>query len=550
MDSLNSPNEKITLRRHWPDLLVGLSLAGIILPEAIAYAGLANMPPLAGILAAIAGLLIYGFLGTNRFALVAGTSSSAVVLLAAMRSLEAHDATRPAQLAGALVAMTGALFLICSIFRLGRIAHFIARPVVRGLALGLAMTIVLRQLANISGIHSSSSNVGPLLYDLISRIAEWNLNSLAIGCAALVLLNICKLWPRLPGPLFVLLIGIWLSASINVNAYHIEVVGNITLSGPTQWHLALPVLGIDEWLRVAELSVALMLILFSESYGSIRTTALQFGDKINVNRDLLALGCANLVAGLLHALPVGAGYSATMANQTIGARSRLAGLSAAIYILVTLWLLIRYVALIPEPVLAAIVIYAMQHALSFTALKPYMKWRRDRLIVLVSIIAVITLGVLDGLLASIAFSLMLLIRGLAQPRISVLGRLRDTHDFVPLDSHSEVHPIDHALIIRPDEPLFFANADDMFEKALDLLRQNHDVTALILSLEESPNIDGSVIEALDYFSRRVHDAGCELKLARLKPPVQSVLQRAQLQYLADSVLNTSSVAAVVGTIAP
>jgi MFS superfamily sulfate permease-like transporter len=550
MDLLAASPDKLTLKQHWPDLLVGLSVAGIILPEAIAYAGLANMPPLAGIIAAIAGLLIYGLLGTSRFALVAGTSSSAAVLLAAMLSLGIHDATRPAQLAGALVAVAGVFFLICSAFRLGRIAHFIARPVVRGLALGLAITIVLRQLAKISGIHASSSDVVPLLYELISRIAEWNFNSIAIGCVALILLNVGKLWPRLPAPLLVLIIGISLSASSNLNAYHVELVGNITLSAAAQWQLELPVLGIDEWLRVAELSVALMLILFSESYGSIRTTALQYGDKINVNRDLLALGCANLVAGLLHALPVGAGYSATMANQTIGARSRLAGLSAAIYILLTLWLLIKYVALIPEPVLAAIVIYAMQHALSFAALKPYIKWRRDRLIVLVSIIAVITLGVLDGLLASIAFSLMLLIRGLAQPRISVLGRLRDTHDYVPLESHAEVHCIKHVLIIRPDEPLFFANVDDMFEKAFDLLRQNHDVKTLILSLEESPNIDGSVIEALDYFSRRAHDAGCELKLARLKPPVQSVLQRAQLQYLADSVLNASSVAAVVGTISP
>ncbi|MES1195557.1 MAG: SulP family inorganic anion transporter, partial [Steroidobacter sp.] len=526
----------------------GISVAGIILPQAIAYAGLANMPPMAGIVAACVGLLVYGLLGTSRFALVTGTSSSAVVLLAAIHSLMSTDAVHSGQLASALVIVTGVFFLICALFRLGRIAHFIARPVVRGMALGLSVTIVLQQFASLAGIHAVHNNVIPLLYELLGRIGEWNVTGLGLGAIALILLNLCKLWPRVPGPLLVMALGVYASLWFDLHAQHIEVVGDISLPDTSNWHLDVPLLGIDEWLRIAELAVALMLILFSESYSSIRTTALQHGDAINVNRDLLALGCANLLSGLLHALPVGAGYSATMANQTIGARSRLAGFSAAIYILIALWLLINYVALIPEPVLAAIVIYAMQHALSLEPLQPYLKWRRDRLMVMVSVVAVLTLGVLDGLLASIAFSLMMLIRGLSQPRISVLGRLRDTHDYIPLNSHADVHAVPQVVIIRPDEPLFFANVDDMFEKALDVLRQSGDVKTLILSLEESPNIDGTVIEALDQFSRRVRDAGCMLVLARLKPPVQAVLHRAQLQYLGDAVLNTSSVAAAVGAL--
>ncbi len=537
-----------TLRQQWPDLLAGISVAGIILPQSIAYAGLANLTPLAGIVAACVGLLVYGLLGTSRFALVAGTSSSAVVLLAAIRSLASNDAIHSAQLASALVIVTGIFFLICALFRLGRIAHFIARPVVRGMALGLAITIVLQQFTKVAGIHAIHNDVIPLLYELLSRVREWNLTSIGLGAMALIILNVCKLLPRIPGPLLVIVLGICTSMWFDLHAHHIEVVGDISLADASNWHLNIPMLNADEWLRVAELSVALMMILFSESYSSISTTALQQGDAVNVNRDLLALGCANLLSGLLHALPVGAGYSATVANQTIGTRSRLAGLSAAIYILITLWLFIHYVGLIPEPVLAAIVIYGMQHALSLAPLQPYMKWRRDRLIVLVSVIAVVTLGVLDGLLASIAFSLMLLIRGLSQPRISVLGRLGDTHDYIPLQSHTDVHPVPHVLIIRPDEPLFFANVDDMFEKALDELRRSRDVKTLILSLEESPTVDGTVIEALDQFSIRVRNAGCVLLLARLKPPVQTVLQRAHLQYLGDSVLNASSVAAVVSAV--
>ncbi len=534
-------------RRHGLDLLAGISVAGIILPEAIAYAGLANMPPMAGIVAACIGLFVYGALGTSRFAIVAGTSSSAVVLLAALHSF--IDSTHLLQLSSALVIVTGVMFLICAIFRLGRIAHFIARPVVRGLALGLAVTIVLRQFAKITGIYGAQSDVLPLSYELLRRVQEWNPYSLALGIATLMLLFLCKRWPRIPGPLLAMIGGVFLSTWFDLYSHHIAVVGDITVTeGLLALQLHIPMLLDDEWLRVTELSLALMLIIFAESYSSIRTTALQQGDAINVNRDLLALGIANLCCGLLNALPVGAGYSATVTNQVIGARSRLVGFSAAIYILITLWLLLKYVALIPEPVLAAIVIYAMQHALSFKPLQPYIRWRRDRLVVLVSVVAVIMLGVLDGLLVSVAFSMVLLVRGLAQPRISVLGRLQETHDYVPMDSHAEVHALANTLIIRPDEPLFFANADDMFGKALDILRQSRDIHTLILSLEESPNIDGTVMEALDQFSKDVRKHGCKLYLARLKLPVFTVLQCAQLPELRISVLNTGSVAAVVNTL--
>jgi len=547
MTHRSSSTDSWQWRQRWPDLLVGLSVAGIILPESIAYAGIANMPPMAGIVAACAGLVIYGLLGTSRFAVVTATSASAAVLLAAMRSFT-DRAVHPGQIASAMVITTGLFFLICAMFKLGRIAHFIARPVVRGMALGLAITIVLRQLAKMTGLPTTHNDAIPLLYELLSRINEWHLASLILGAVTLATLNIFKFWPRLPAPLLVMIMGVSMAKIFDLHAHGIDVVADISFSSTANWQLDIPLLGIDEWLRVAELSVALMLILFSESYSSIRNCALQRGDTVNVNRDLFALGCANLISGVLHALPVGAGYSATTANQTIGARSRLAGFSAAIYILLTLWLLLKYVALIPQPVLAAIVIYAMQYALSFSHLQPYMKWQRDRLIVLTSVIAVITLGVLDGLLASIAFSLILLIRGLSQPRISVLGKLRDTHDFIPLEAHSDVHAIPRVLIIRLDEPLFFANVDDMLDKALDALRQSGDTKTLILSLEESPNIDGTVVEALDQFSKRIHERGCVLLLARLKPPVQVVLQRAQLRFLGDSVLNTASVAAVVNTV--
>ena len=536
----------LTLRKTWPDLLVGISVAGIILPEAVAYAGIANLPPITGIIAACIGLLVYGLVGTSRFAVVAATSSSAAVLAAAIRSMTANDADHAVALAAGLVMVSGVFFLLCALFRLGRIAHFIARPVVRGLALGLAIIIVLRQFAKMVGAPVTHGNAIPLVYDLISSVLHWNGYGLALGAAGLLLLYAFNYWPKIPGPFLVLVIGIAASEALHLHAHGVEIVGAIAISSVLSANsLQLPLLTADEWLRIAELAVALTFILFAESYGAIRATALQRGDDVNVNRDLLALGMANMLAGLLHALPVGAGYSATTANQNIGARSRLAGIAAAIYMIVTIGLLINYVALIPEPLLAAIVIFAMRPALSLQPLRPYLKWRRDHLTVLVAVVAVLTLGVLGGLLAAIAFSLMLLIRGLAQPRISVLGQLGNGHDYVALGSHTDAHAVAGVLIIRPDEPLFFANVDDILANVQQALRKTPNIHTLILSLEESPDIDGTVIEALDHFANRVQQSGCQLLLARIKEPVRAVLKRAQLPMLSETALHTASVAAVV-----
>ena len=206
-----------------------------------------------------------------------------------------------------------------------------------------------------------------MLVELYARRGEWREASLLLGLGALLLLALLRRWPRLPGTFVVLVLGGAAAAMRGSSGNGIALVGAIEL-GTIQPRI--PALDFETWLRTAELAVALMLILFAESYSSIRACALRHGDKLNVNRELLALGVANLAAGLLQGVPVGAGYSATAANESFGARSRLAGGVAALFVAAALWLLRAWVALIPEPVLAAIVIFAMRHAVSIEPLRP------------------------------------------------------------------------------------------------------------------------------------------------------------------------------------
>ncbi|MDE2220287.1 MAG: SulP family inorganic anion transporter [Gammaproteobacteria bacterium] len=533
------------LKRLGPDLVAGLSVAGLVLPEALAYAGIAGVPPLAGLLAAIAGLLTYALLGTSRYAIVAATSSSAAVLASALHPLAGANPGQTLPLAAAMVLLAGLLFLLCGLLRLGRMAQFIARPVVRGFTLGLALIIAARQLAKLCGFHATQSALGPVLLELYARRAEWRADSLLLGAGALLLLALLRRWPRLPGTLAVLVLGGVAAAALGTAGNGIALVGPIGLGVIRP---QLPALDFDTWLRTAELAVALMLILFAESYGSMRACALRHGDRLDVNRELLALGAANLAAGLLQGVPVGAGYSATTANESFGARSRLAGGVAAMAVAAALWLLRGWVALIPEPVLAAIVIFAMRHAVSIEPLRPYLAWRRDRWVVVTAVAAVLLLGILNGLLAGIAVSLVLLIRELTQPRLTVLGRMGGSHDFIRLGAHPEVRPVEGLLILRPEEPLFFANVEAVLDNAAAQLAAVRGVRTLVLSLEESPNLDGTCVEVLGQFAAQVAREGCALRLARLKDPVLEVLARANLPGLAGVALSGASVDAVVASI--
>ena len=525
-----------------PDLVAGLSCAGLLLPEAMAYAGVAGLPPAAGIVAATVGPLVYGVLGLSRYALVAATSSSAIVIAAAIRALQPVGPHAALVLTATLVGLCGLLFLLCGLLRLGGIAHFIARPVVRGLAFGLAIVISLRQLASLAGVTPTPGSTLHLAVELVRTVPHWDGFSLAYGAATLLLLAVLSRWPRLPAMLLTIVAAIAGNLLLARAGHALPVVGPVHFSIPQP---ELPAQSLTRWLHLAEVAGALTLILFAESYGSIRSFALWHDDRVDANRELLALGAANLASAALQGLPVGAGYSATAANAAAGAQTRAASLWAGAFVAAAALGLSHYTALIPQAVLAAVILFAMRHALQLTPLRRYFQWRRDRVVVAVAVVAVLALGVLEGLLAAIAVSLALLIQALAQPGLTRLGRLGDSHDYVALSAHTDARPVPGMLILRPEAPLFFANVSELLEQARTAVLHESAAQMLVLSLEETPDVDGTAIEALGQFAARLRADGRQLLLARLKPPVCLALERCGLEALRAAVLSEDSVATVV-----
>lgn len=501
------------------DIVAGLSVAGLMLPEAVAYAGIAGLSPGHAILAGIAGCLAYALFGQSRFAILSPTSSSAAILAATLATLPQADGARVAVTMIA-VALAGGLFLIASILRLGALASFISHPVLRGFAFGLALTIAIKQLPVMLGLAAPGGNVFETLQAIVTDLPGWHWPSLAIGVTALAALIGLRRIPAVPGAAFILVSGIAASALFDLEAHGVALVGTITFD------LTLPsfaFLSRDALPSIAQLAAPLALILLAESWGTTRALALRHGDPLEANRELRALGLANLAAALVQGMPVGAGLSATSANEAAGARTRLAGVLAAIALGLLVLSAMPLIARLPQPVLAAVVIAALTHALDPRPLARLWSLDRDKLVALAAAGAVLLLGVLNGMLCAILLSLAALVRRFSTVRLLRLGQLGDSHDYVDLDRHPEAR-VPHGLAIwRPAVPLFFANAEPVLDVILGEARKQPAIQAAIVSLEESVDLDSTAFDALVTFDAQMTALDLAPHYARVHDRVRDLL---------------------------
>jgi MFS superfamily sulfate permease-like transporter len=504
------------------DLVAGLCVAGLMLPEAVAYAGIAGLAPQHAIFAGIAGCLAYAVAGRSRVAIVSATSSSAAILAATLADMPGSVGDRAA-LATIVVGMTGLLFLVAALARLGGLTGFISRPVLRGFALGIAVTIILHQLPIVTGVEVHASGILAFCAALVRSAPSWNGASIVVGGAALVVLLVLRRFPALPGAFLVLVAGIAASHGLHLGAHGVALVGPVDTA--LTWQ-SLPRLGWDGYSQLAQFSVPLVLILFAESWGTIRTLALRHGDMVEPNRELAALGLANLASALVRGMPVGAGFSAGSANEAAGATSRLAGVVGAIGLGLMVAFAMPLIALLPEPVLAAVVIAALTHALNPAPIVRLWRLDRDQFVALGAALGVLALGVLDGMLLAIALSLMALLQRLAAPRVARLGRLGTTHDYVDIARHADAVAPANIAIWRPTAPLFFANAERMLGLVLEGTRADPSVHGVILSLEETHDLDSTALDALLEFDRAMAQAGFRVQLARLHDRARDLIAAA------------------------
>ncbi len=504
------------------DLVAGISVAGLLLPEAVAYAAIAGLPPQRAIFATIAGCLTYALIGRSRYSIVSPTSSAAAILAATLATVHGTMSDKAA-LATIITALIGIVFVFAALLRLGGLVGFISRPVLHGFAFGLAITIIIRQLPVMTGITVEAPHILLLLGRLFAAYSHWNLTSMAVGLVSLFVLLLLRRFPAIPGPFLVLAAGIAASYLLQLGERGVALVGPIGLVPelPSFSMQQLP-----DALRVAPYAIPLVLILFAESWGTIRPLALRNHEKTDANRELGALGITNLASTVVQGMPIGAGFSAGQAAEAAHARTRATGIVAGIGLAILIAFADNLVAHLPNPVLAAVVISALIHSVNPAPLIRLWRLGRDQYIALAAAAGVLLFGVLDGMMAAIVLSLAAVIQRMSDPVVARLGRVGDSHNFVDVARHPEASEVPEIAIFRPIEPLFFANADRMLNKIAAEASEIGPIKAIVLSLEESSDFDSSALDSLLEFDNAMHAAGIRVQYARLHDRARDLLKAA------------------------
>jgi len=510
------------------DVIAGIALAGLLVPEAMGYAGIAGLPPQAGLYATAFGLLAYAIFGSSRQLAVSPTSASSAILAATVAPLAAADPQKYMVLASGVTLVLGGLFLLAGILKLGFIADFISKPVLKGFVFGVALSILIKQIPKFMGIAAGKGPAYRQLLHTIRYALEANIWTLVVGIAALALLFLIdRFIPRAPGALVVLVGGIAASRLLQLHEHGVHIVGDIPAGLPVP---GFPMLNWGDWLQVAPAATGLALVIFAESIGAARTFASKNGYDIDADQELRALGLANATSAIFRGMQVGGGTSGTAANDANGAQTQVSAIAASTTVAITLLFLTKWFYHLPEAVLAAIVMHAVWHLLDYRAIAKFRTISRlEFRTSLVAIAGVACLDILDGLVLAVILALITLMRFLLMPQVVVLGRLPETGEYAEVARHPEAEQFPGILMIRVDRIWFFANANGIRDHAKQLIREAPGpLRCVIVNLAPVSLIDVTATEVLAQLHASSVKHGRRLVLAGVRDPVRETLQRAGL----------------------
>ena len=510
------------------DVIAGIALAGLLVPEGMAYAGIAGVPPQMGLYAAMAGMFAYALFGTSRQLAVTATSSSAAMLAALVAPIAAGDSARYAVLASGAAIAAGIIFILGGALRLGAVSEFISKPVLKGFVFGLGLTIMVKQIHKLTGISSGQGNFFHLVWHAITSIKEANPWTCVVGTTAIAVMFLLSAFARrVPSALVVLVLGVLSVSWFGLKQHHVEVVGTIQAGMPS---LSLPRIGEDGIADIFVGAIGIVLVLTAESLAASRTFAAKHKYEINPNQELRALGAANIASGLFGGIIVGGGMSGSAANESGGARTQLSTITSSIAVGLTLAYLLPLISNLPEAALGAIVVHAVAHLADVSTLRYYAKLRTGSLWgALVALFAVLQMGILKGLIFAVGMTLVMMMRKLSSPQDSVLGVLAGSGNFVDVARHPEAKQIPYLLVFRPNGMLFFANANRIRNHVRELISSaGMPLRAVVINLETSPEIDVTSLEMLEQLRSELEGAGITLYFARVADRVRDLFDRSSL----------------------
>ncbi len=451
------------------DLIAGVTSWGVMVPVALAYAGLAGVPPELGLATAFAALAGYAVFGSSRHVKVTVSSTMAITSATIVADIAAGDAALFLAETAALALLVGLVLLAGGIARLGFISDFLSKSVITGFIFGVALTIIVGQIPKILGIPSTSGSVPDQVQGILQGIGGTDPYTLAVGLISLAAIFLLRaISPKIPGSLIVLGVGIAASTALGLSAYGVSIVGEVAtgIGRP-----GLPGVPLATLPALALGAAGLVFIAVGETVGTGRAYGEKHGYEIDADQELIGLGAANIASGLFGGFVTDASLSQTATAESAGTRTQLSSLVTSALILLTALILAPVFTNLPNAVLGAIVIAAAIGLIDWKSMLRYWAWRRtDFVIACVALLGVVMMGVLAGLVVAVLLSVFFLLYRASRPYIAALGRMPgEVATFGDLARHPSADPIPGFVIVRIDAPLYFFNANVAHEQILKLI---------------------------------------------------------------------------------
>jgi SulP family sulfate permease len=511
-------------QRAWRrrDLLAGITITALLVPEGMAYAELAGVSPEAAFYAAPPALLMYALFGSSRRLVVVVSSTQAVFSAATVSALAPEGTLQFVTLTSALALTAGVMAIVAGLLRLGRIAQFFSASVLTGFVSGLALVILIGQVPKVLGIEGVSGDFFEQLAGIVRELPDLDVPTTVVGVIAILgMVALERIDERIPAPLVALVGGIVASVALGLDEHGVEVVGQLPagLAGPR-----LPDVQLGDIALLLSGAAGLTLLNFAEAYGPARELGREHGEEVDPNQELIGLGAANAGAGLFQGFPIGASLSKTAAAAHAGMQTQLAGVIAAILVVAVALFLTPLFEPLPEAILGAIVIVAVSSM--FKAAELQRLWRVGRAdfgLALIALAGVLVLDVLPGLLIAVVVSLAVVVWRASSAGLSRLAL--DGDAVVELEEAPGAIPVQGVLVLRLDGPLFFANADTLLANVLGAGSDGGRIHALVLDLEATVELDVPGADTIDTLGRELGGMGIELHLSRVHPETLAVLER-------------------------
>jgi SulP family sulfate permease len=506
------------------DLIAGVTVAAYLVPQVMAYAEIVGLPAVTGLWAVLAPMAVYALLGSSRQLSVGPESTTALMAAAAIAALAGSVAgERRAEVAGTVTIAVGLVCAIAWAARLGFVASLLSKPVLVGYMAGTGVLMIVSQYGTLTGLRVTGDNLWAETASLAGQLGGVHLPTLVLGLGVAAALFALRRWaPTWPGPLLVMLAAAALVALGGGALAGVAVIGDLPRDLPRP---VVPTLvGVDP-AQLVLAAVGIAVVGYSDVILTGRAFAARRGERVDANRELLAMGVANLANGALVGFPVSSSASRTVIGDTAGSRTQLHSLVAAAMVVASIFVFGPVLAAFPRAALGGVVVYAGARLVDLPELRRLARFRLSELVLaLVTFAAVLGTGLLYGIGIAVVLSLLDLIRRIAHPHDGVLGYVPGLAGMHDVEDYPQATQVPGLVVYRYDSPLFFANADDFLTRALAAVRHSDPPPRwFVLNAEANVEVDLTAVDTLEQLRRALAEEGIVFALARVKWEVREQL---------------------------